>query len=337
MINKTDIISAYRILLNREPESENVVNSYSKISTLEELYRVFIQSEEFKNRYNSLVKSSLAQPLDWPKIQVETDVSSEQLELMIDRIAESWKNLGESEPYWSVISSEQFKTSEFSKNIEKTSEHFYSSGKRTIELLEKILARLNLNLSNYQVCLEYGCGVGRVTRWLAERFSRVVAYDISTTHINIARTMLHEVGLLPKTQLCVVENLSTLRNLPVYDFFLSIIVLQHNPPPIIGFILHQLLDQLRVGGIGVFQVPTYAKNYSFSVETYLARASNKIGEVEMHVFPQSALFSLFNILGCEVLEFREDSWVGDRNWISNTIVVKKVRKTVRGVINSISI
>ena len=43
-------------------------------------------------------------------------------------------------------------------------------------------------------CCEYGCGTGRVTAWLASSFSRVIACDISRSHLRLAESHLLNAG-----------------------------------------------------------------------------------------------------------------------------------------------
>ena len=100
------------------------------------------------------------------------------------------------------------------------------------------------------------------------------------------------------------------------------IVLQHNPPPVIGILLKKILSKLREGGIAYFQVPTYALGYRFDSKTYLRDFIGNM-RMEMHVYPQHKLFELIRKQGCRVVEMREDNLVGNRNMISNSILVMK--------------
>jgi hypothetical protein len=104
--------------------------------------------------------------------------------------------------------------------------------------------------------------------------------------------------------------------------FYSVIVLQHNPPPVIGILLKKILSKLRDGGIEYFQVPTSALGYRFDSRTYLKEFMDNTN-MEMHVFPQRELFQIIKEQGCRVMEVREDNLVGSRNMISNSILVIK--------------
>ncbi len=119
------------------------------------------------------------------------------------------------------------------------------------------------------------------------------------------------------------DSFTTLeQSLPVFDAFVSVIVLQHNPPPLIDWLLRTILRNLRPGGIAYFQVPTYRVNYSFKIKDYLNHAL-PIGNMEMHVLPQYRVFEILHRNGCRVLECREDGWTGMDDMISNSIVAVK--------------
>ena len=59
-----------------------------------------------------------------------------------------------------------------------------------------------------------------------------------------------------------------MRQIVGYDVFFSTIVLQHNPPPLIAYILRQVLTQLNAGGVAFFKVQTYGLGYSLLVFAY---------------------------------------------------------------------
>src|SRR5690606_35365601 len=96
---------------------------------------------------------------------------------------------------------------------------------------------------------------------------RVVAFDISQNHIDAARRALEERGVT-NVDFVLVRGPDDLRHLEGVDLFFSIIVLQHNPPPIIVDILKAAFEGLKPGGILYFQVPTYGADYSFIEKEY---------------------------------------------------------------------
>ena len=102
-----------------------------------------------------------------------------------------------------------------------------------------------------------------------------------------------------------VDSIAALNGVPHFDVFFSIIVLQHNPPPLIAYLLKTMLQKLNAGGLAYFQVPTYRYGYSFDAEAYVA-SEPKLGVPEMHVLPQHVILKIAADAGCRPLEVRED-------------------------------
>ena len=74
-------------------------------------------------------------------------------------------------------------------------------------------------------------------------------------------------------------------NLEQADLVYSVIVLQHNPPPVIHMLVRAFLKALNPGGVAYFQVPTYRVGYRFSPGEYLENEGKTHAMMEMHVIP----------------------------------------------------
>ena len=313
---------AYRILLDREPENDAVVlEKANRFTCVRDLRHEFLHSEEF--RYSDPQAYLPALTGNEPPMQIEAVRSDAQLQQLFQHIQTTWQSLGETEPYWSVLSADQFTRA----HIEATKEAFYHSGQYAVNLLFNTLRRHNIEPASFTSCLEYGCGLGRVTRWLAERFEHVVGYDISQSHLQYAQEYLNEQGL-HNVAVHHLQYVHDLHTLPQTDVVYSIIVLQHNPPPIIAIILNALLRSLKPGGVAFIQVPTYQLGYSFSLQAYLSTAATQ-QNLEMHVLPQREVFEIVRQAGANVLEVLEDNWTGfGYNSISNTFLIQKRAGTI---------
>ena len=192
-----------------------------------------------------------------PLQSIEVELNPDVLRAMFNRVQEQWRALGETEPHWSVLSHERFK----SKNIAETENEFYLSGKDTTDLIDEFFARAGLPVPK-GTCLELGCGVGRATRYLADKFSRVLAVDISKGNLAIAGRHLSRCNV-NNVELIEINAISDFDALPSFDFMFSMIVLQHNPPPIQKVVIDKLLAKLKLGGGCLFQIPTELPNYGF--------------------------------------------------------------------------
>jgi 2-polyprenyl-3-methyl-5-hydroxy-6-metoxy-1,4-benzoquinol methylase len=262
--------------------------------------------------------TELVLPLDTPPIHIETEVDAAGMSRLLAHTERVWTQLGDSEPHWSVISAERFRQNE----LDAHRNEFYDSGKGDVHTFNAFLARNGVDATRLHKVLEYGCGLGRVTRFLAEQFAAVEAFDISPSHLRMAEEHLTRSGLnnVALKRVRALDDIGTTADL---DAVFCVIVLQHNPPPVIVAVLQRLLARLQPGGIAYFQVPTHAVGYRFQVDDYLAHGLGA-NHVEMHYVPQRRIFEIARQAGCEVLEVREDDWVGRREVeLSNTFLLRK--------------
>lgn len=313
-ISPEAVIWGYRLFLDREPERPLVVtDKLKRLASTQDIRREFVSSEEFKQKNPGI--HSLSVSGNEPPMFIER-VSD--LQGLFSHIQNTWEHLGETEPYWSVLTSEQFKSS----RIKDTRSDFYNSGLDNVATLFKTLERNGIEHTSLKTCLEYGCGLGRVTCWLAKRFERVVGYDISRSHLRLAKQYLDEIGI----QNVSLQHISTPQDIgdfPKVDVVYSVIVLQHNPPPIIRIIIQELIRALNSGGIAFLQVPTYRLGYRFSLQEYLAGEAAR-GGIEMHVLPQNEVFDIVSKGQGKLVEVLEDGWTGLRyGERSNTFVIQK--------------
>ncbi len=131
-------------------------------------------------------------------------------------------------------------------------ERFWAEGERDLDWL---LDQVDAEIAASDVSLDIGCGVGRLTRVLAGRASRVVSVDVSAEMLARAQELnahldnvewVHGDG----TSLHRVDDASI-------DSAISLVVFQHIPDPHItlGYI-GELGRVLRPGGWAAFQVST---------------------------------------------------------------------------------
>jgi len=318
-ISQDEVIWCYRMILGREPESADVVQKLMKSHNLPTLREAFLRSPEFAEK-RKVLSTSRPQvsflPLDLPKNEIEYEATAIQLSRCLEKIGAAWSHLGMTKPHFSVLTNKQFLPENIDENIDK----FWASGEVESVQVEGMLARHNFTSLSTKICVEFGCGVGRVTMGLARRFAQVHCYDISQGHLALAEQRAQDVGVSNcRFHLCS-DNL--LNPLAACDFFYSRIVFQHNPPPIIHQLIRNALRSLKPDGIAIFQVPTYCIDYHYSIREWLA-ADHELA-MQMHCLPQQVIFSIITDENCELLEVREDNYTGapDR-FISNTFVVRK--------------
>jgi SAM-dependent methyltransferase len=322
LITSEQVTLAYQLLLGRDPESSDIVNNLCQtVHSIPVLRESFMTSSEFRSRMAEILDKhhdvQQRHPFHLPHIPVEADISDDLLKKMFDRIKYEWTYLGEAEPYWSTITQPQYHLNHFEENRQQ----FYDSGKYVLDIFFAALRRNNLNPSSMQCCLEVGCGVGRVSSFLAQSFPKLIAVDISKPHLLIAMAQIEGQGLT-NSEFIHLDDPRAMYQLPNVDAILSIITLQHNPPPVMVWMLKNLLSILNSGGVAYIQIPTYRNGYLFEAERYLQTAQPNT--LEMHFLPQHEIFRVISESGCICLEIREDGMVGDESqMLSNTFLIQK--------------
>lgn len=303
-LTAAQVVEMYQLLLDREPENADTVKGHVRDGGDRRAFaKRIINSREFTERYGAAV---LANTLDGaqltPPLPIDHDVSEDQLDAMIERIRGQWTLLGQEDPHWSVLTEDAYRAD---KLDDEALARFYASGKDAVRMMQTAMQRSGRAVPG-GVCVELGAGVGRITRHLAELFERVLAVDISPGNLRLcAEYMAHEgVGNVETVQ---VSGLDDFEALPEFDFFYSIIVLQHNPPPIQKAILRTIFRKLKPGGVAYFQIPTSVRGYSFRAETYLSAPETSM---ELHCLPMHVVLEEMQAAGLSVNDVHPDFWVG---------------------------
>lgn len=224
------------------------------------------------------------------KMQIE-EINSEQMRQIFDKTKRTWEKLGKEEPYFSVITQDEMKTENITDQI--ISQFFLSGNANTMEIVNS-LKRNGLEHTEKLNILELGCGCGRITQSLVQNFRYVNAVDISEGNLKIAKEYVDSSNV----EFFLIKEVEDYLNLPRVDVIYSLMVLQHNSPPVIEYILDTMMSKLNVGGIFMFQVPTYYNGYSFVYDKYIMLQD----EMEMHCFPQAKIFEIAYKHQCIPLE-----------------------------------
>jgi len=317
-VRRSDILWAYRSLLGRKPESDRVVDLHRSAADFRTLCESFIASDEFKDRVRPLKRRGGPKPVLalLPPLRIDTAADANELRQLWQRTRQVWTILGERQPFHSILTEDRF-TPERWPEFES---EFWGSGEAEAGDLVDYLDGLDALKLADSTLLEFGCGVGRVAIPLARSCARVIGYDISASHLALACDRASALGCGNISTIDLGEEV--LREFEPCDVFYSRLVLQHNPPPIIGHVLRNLIRALKPGGIGVFQVPTYRVGYRFDLGATLR--SPQPSDMEMHCFPQPELFALIAQAGALLIEVREDDTPKHPElFVSNSIVLRK--------------
>ena len=162
--------------------------------------------------------------------------------------SQDWDAIAALDPHWAVLSDPERKYGRWDD------EAFFATGE------EEIARRLSPGdvlgrPARHEQALDFGCGLGRLTRALARRFERSVGVDVSEVMVGRARDLNAGVEgcrfvVNAGERLEVFEDAS-------FDLVYSSIVLQHLPgPAAVEAWIAELLRVTRPDGLLLFQLPT---------------------------------------------------------------------------------
>lgn len=333
---------AFRVVLGRDADDDGLAVYAAHLRTGQDLpwlLQTLSESAEFHSSQLPPPEPRAAPRADIPQLEaahilshrlpmlIDASCTETELQQLWDHVASTWSALGASEPHWSVLTQDHFRTGTVGE-VELTA--FYATGDSELERLNAWLARNGLAVAPDALCAEFGCGVGRITRSLARQYGRVIALDVSVPHLRTAeaRMLVEDVGNIEFVPLTGRPSLDVLRDI---DVFYSIIALQHSPPPIILDVLQRAFTALRPGEYAYFQVPTYGDGYGYSVATHLERLAAGVNaqgsaalEMEVHFVPQHTILELAHRHGLRTVKVQPDTSAGNLDrWISNTFLLTR--------------
>ncbi len=172
-----------------------------------------------------------------------------------------WERWAQVDPMWAILSDPKRRAGAWDSN------EFFASGPTAVEEVVGRLAEHGLKL-HHDRCLDFGCGMGRLTQALAEIFERTDGVDISETMIDLASRQNRR-GDRCQWHVNRRQDL-TLFDDATFDFILSVIVLQHNPPEVALGYIREFVRLLTPGGIAVFDLPSEPAGQPLSAGSHMA-------------------------------------------------------------------
>jgi len=158
-----------------------------------------------------------------------------------------WDELAEVDPLWNILSEPDKRDGRWDLDA------FFATGSAEIAaVLER--GRVHGYPAHRERALDFGCGVGRLTRAMAAHFDACLGLDISPRMIELARRWNQAI---PACRFGV-SQAEDLRLYPdaAFDFVYCRIVLQHVPARAITGYITELVRVLRPRGLLVFEVPS---------------------------------------------------------------------------------
>ena len=219
-----------------------------------------------------------------------------------------WDEIGRLDALWGILSDPAKQHGRWDLD------EFLATGREEVEAVLETGMRWSLP-ERRDRALDFGCGVGRLTRALAAHFGSATGVDISEVMVSRAR------ALHADTPACAFEILGDggLAVFPdrCFDCIYSRIVLQHIPDRLATeAYLREFVRLLRVGGLLVFQLPAslpprrrlqlrprlYGRLRSIGVpESFLYRRLG-LHPIRMRSIPEADVVQLLTAAGAAMLD-----------------------------------
>jgi SAM-dependent methyltransferase len=165
----------------------------------------------------------------------------------LESLKQDWEHLAKQDALWAILTDERKVGGKWDVA------EFMATGEAEVGTVLDYLAGANLSPNFSGEALDFGCGVGRLTQALAQRFASCVGVDIS-------QEMIEKAESFNRYARCRYVTSSGTR-LPFADasfsFIYSNIVLQHVPPRYSSQYLREFVRLLEPSGVLVFGVQDF--------------------------------------------------------------------------------
>jgi SAM-dependent methyltransferase len=229
----------------------------------------------------------------------------------LGRQKREWEDLGALDPMWAILTDSQRQFGRWDV------EEFFRTGRDEIEGVLTLAKELS-RPAEFGSALDFGCGVGRLSRTLRAHFRRCIGVDISEPMVRRARELNPDCDFVVNTH----PKLAMLADAEV-DFVYSNIVLQHQPSK--RAVFSYIAEFLRVcnpAGIVVFQLPhhlpwrrrlqprrrAYRLLRGLGLPATVLYRTLKLNPITMLAVREEEVRSAIEALGGEVLKVVADSY-----------------------------
>jgi trans-aconitate methyltransferase len=214
-----------------------------------------------------------------------------------------WEEMAAIDPLWAIMSSPEKRF----RNWEL--EEFLSTGQEEVSSLMQAADKLGLPKERRRA-IDFGCGVGRLTRALRSHFPECYGIDISHGMLERAHVLTPE---------CQFRQANDLRSFPDRhaDLIYSSMVLQHQPnKKQAAALIAEMVRVLAPGGLLVFQMPVhvpfrnklqirrraYRLLRALGISHSFAYDRLKLSPIRMVALPQTAVEEIVRAANGEVLQ-----------------------------------
>jgi SAM-dependent methyltransferase len=161
-------------------------------------------------------------------------------------MSSNWNTLAELDPLWTILSDPAKKFGKWDPA------EFFSTGDKEAE---RVLAMCKSNAVevHFGTLLDFGCGVGRMTRAFSNSFASCVGIDTSQSMVDLAKKFNAD---RPQCEFVVSESAVLPFEDKSFDFIFTVLVLQHLPTKSVIFdYITEFIRTAKDNGVVVFQLP----------------------------------------------------------------------------------
>ena len=160
---------------------------------------------------------------------------------------QAWDDWAQVDPLWAIM------TDPAKLHGQWDLDEFFRTGQETIDAVMVEAHKLGLPAESHRA-IDFGCGIGRLTRAISTHFDHTCGLDVAPTMIAEAQRLNSEI---PGCEFAVQDgdDLARFANGAV-DFVCCLLVLQHIPSrPAIERYLREFMRILAPGGLAIIQLP----------------------------------------------------------------------------------
>lgn len=241
----------------------------------------------------------------------------EGLQKSVSKVAKDWDELASMDPLFFVL------TAEAKQNGQWDVQEFFATGEHEIARIMSFTEKYHRPAARNKA-LDFGCGVGRLTRALSRRFAHCWGLDGSEKMVRLAKHLNND---LANSEFLVNQS-DKLPMFPshTFDMICSELVLQHLPNR--DLIRSYILEFVRIlgrNGLLVFQVPSrlplrhrlqprrrlYNLLRSLGLDENILYRKIRVTPMSMTNLPEPEVLSALNCAGARVLDVTSENLAGD--------------------------
>lgn len=216
-----------------------------------------------------------------------------------------WDHLGQTQPYWAVMTEERFRGQKVSRDVE---DQFYQSGQGDVEAIHATLMARFQAPERFKSCLDFGCGLGRLLIPMAARADQAIGVDVAASMRRLCQQRLDRDGL---NHVILVDVPTSAASYAPFAWINSYIVMQHIPPSRGLELIESLTSLLELGGYLSLHITTHRDPHLMPSQTrnplrLLARSlrnrlfpQRDVGQITMYDYDLADVLSRLERLGCK--------------------------------------